>query len=142
MILNERNECLKSSINALMSVIGHGYPSLGLPELDPYTMGEQRFAVSEGILSVKIKIKDSMSLGISKGRVTNVKSKFTKENFGVILDVEFPFLGGQGNYKGETRLNQVKVQSKGHFQLDVCKYFNQNYKNLPFTILLYSQTEI
>lgn len=123
MASSERNQCLKDSINELMPVIGHGYPSLGLPELDPYQLGEQRFAVSEGIISIKIKIKDSLSLGVSKGHVRSVKSKMTKENFGVILDVMFPYLGGEGNYRGETRLNQLKVQSKGYFKLDVCEYF-------------------
>lgn len=122
MILADRNACLKQSINELMPVIAHGYPSLGLPELDPYNVGEQRFAVSEGIISFKIKLKDSMTLGISKGRVTDVKSKFTQENFGVILDVNFPYLGAQGDYKGDTRLNRVKFQSKGNFKLDICKY--------------------
>lgn len=123
MVSSERNQCLKDSINGLMPVIGHGYPTLGLSELDPYTLGEQRFAVSEGIISVKIKIKNSLSRGVSKGRVMDVKSKITKENFGVILDVKFPYLGGEGNYRGETRLNQLKVQSKGYFKLDVCECF-------------------
>uniref|UniRef100_A0A336LBX9 CSON007790 protein n=1 Tax=Culicoides sonorensis TaxID=179676 RepID=A0A336LBX9_CULSO len=117
----DRNECIKDSINHFISIIGHGYPSLNLPDLDPYVIGEERFSVSEGIISMKLKIKNSLSKGVSKGQVRNVKSKITKDNFGVILDVAFPFLGGEGNYKGETRLNQIKVQSKGYFKLDVFK---------------------
>lgn len=113
---------MKESINAVLPLIGRGYPALGIPDLDPYRLGEQRFSVSEGIISVKLKVKDSLSHGVAKGIVKNVKSKITKENFGLILDVNFPYLGGEGNYKGETRLNQLKVQSKGYFKLDCCEY--------------------
>ncbi|XP_063706056.1 circadian clock-controlled protein daywake-like [Culicoides brevitarsis] len=117
----ERNECIKNSVNELLPSIIHGYDPLGIPDLDPYSVGIERFSVGEGILSVKILIEDSKTLGISTANVTNVKSKITKDNFGVILDVDFSKMTAEGNYKGDTRVNDFSFKSKGFFTLNIFK---------------------
>uniref|UniRef100_A0A336M562 CSON011977 protein n=1 Tax=Culicoides sonorensis TaxID=179676 RepID=A0A336M562_CULSO len=113
----ERNACLKESMTGLFALFKNGYPPLDVEVLDPYQLGTARFEYSTGPLSTRINMRNAIAHGASKGQVKNIRSKVNDQNLHFEMDVYFPKLLTEADFKGRSVFNDVKVKSDGHVKL-------------------------
>lgn len=117
----ERNECIKESIKRYLPTMKEGYPPLGIESFDPYFLPKNRLEFREGELYAKMIMKDTTVAGISKTHIVNVRSKINSQKLYIELDVRFPKIFIEADYKGRGGYNEFKVNSAGHAKISLSK---------------------
>lgn len=65
-----------------------------------------------------------MAYGVSNFQIKGVRSKISDESLRVDLDVFFPKLITEADFKGRSTFNEMKVKSEGHVKVNICKFFS------------------
>lgn len=78
----------------------------------------------QGPLHAKLNMKNAIAVGISKGKVLNVRSKVNDHNIYLELDVLFNELQTSSDFNGGGRFRDFKVKSSGHANLTHCKFIS------------------
>ena len=86
--------------------------------MDPFTLPLAHFEYTRnpqirGFLNVK----NSKTYGISQGKINAVRSIIDDKNLDIAIDVSFPKIFMQGLYKGEANFNEIKLSSKGSYNV-------------------------
>lgn len=66
-------------------------------------------------------MKDTVIKGISKTEIRNVRTKINDQKLFMELDVRFPKIILEGDYKGRGGYNEFKVNSAGHAKIRIGK---------------------
>lgn len=67
-------------------------------------------------------MKEAVSQGASNVQIKNVRSKVNDQSLRLEMDVFFPKLITEADFKGRSTFNQVKVKSEGHAKVHICEY--------------------
>uniref|UniRef100_A0A336MIK3 CSON001100 protein n=1 Tax=Culicoides sonorensis TaxID=179676 RepID=A0A336MIK3_CULSO len=113
----ERNECIKNSIKGYLPSVKEGYAPLGIEPIEPYILPKNRLEFRQGELYAKMIMKDTAIAGISKTEIINVRSKVNSQKLYIEMDVRFPKIFIEADYKGRGGYNEFKVNSAGHAKM-------------------------
>lgn len=96
---------------------------MGIESFDPYFLPRNRLEFRQGELYAKMIMKDTSISGVSKTEIVNVRSKINSQKLYIELDVRFPKILVDADYKGRGGYNEFKVNSAGHAKLYLSKCF-------------------
>lgn len=94
--------------------VQNGYAPLEIVPIDPYTVKKTTLAFKQGPVYARLYMRDAMASGLTRGKVTAVRSKVNDNKMYLELDVHFPKLKTSASYKGSGGYNDFKVNSAGH----------------------------
>lgn len=111
-----RDECIRSSMEQFLLIVKKNPESVYFPSIEPFIYENTKFAFNNGNL-VKgwFLINSLKNYGLSDGKVTKIKSDFSKNEFKIQGISNFPKLFGTGTYKSDIALGVFKIESKGQF---------------------------
>ncbi|XP_015523630.1 protein takeout [Neodiprion pinetum] len=113
------NDCLKTAIQDAIPKVSKGVPELNVPVLDPYYVALEEISYSNGMMQGKLLMKEVNAYGTSRAKILKVKSTFSEDRQRLEVDVLFPRIFIDGEYKAEGHLNDFKVGGKGFFNVSM-----------------------
>ncbi|XP_012264051.2 uncharacterized protein LOC105690644 [Athalia rosae] len=113
------NECLRDAIQDGISKFAKGVPELGVPVLDPYLTELHEVTYGNGFINGKMTVKNANTYGTSRARVLGVKATVGEGSHRLEIDVLFPRILIEGEYKAEGRLNEFVIGGKGFFNVSM-----------------------
>ena len=119
----KRDVCIKDSIQSLLPEIKNN-PNFFIP-MDPFFHENFNGFLKNTLIDGKFAVKNVKTLGMTNALVKNVKSQFNGFGMKLELDLFFPKLSSTGLYKTNFLLSNVKILSKGQFNVTL---FNVNNK--------------
>ncbi|XP_063701612.1 uncharacterized protein LOC134831736 [Culicoides brevitarsis] len=117
--VQERNECIIESIKSYLPTMKEGYAPLGIESFDPYYLPKSRLEFRQGELYAKMLLKDIYVSGVSKTKVLGFRSKINSQKSYMELDVRFPKIFIEADYKGRGGYNEFQVNSFGHAKITI-----------------------
>lgn len=120
---SDRDECIRKSIQEIIPIFKDGYPELDIAPFDPLFVKKAYFEYKQNQLLATLNIKNAKVIGMSGAEVKEVRSNLTETTLDLDLDVRFPKVYMEGNYKGSGRFNEYNVKSKGFFNVTYSKSF-------------------
>lgn len=90
---------------------------------DPLQVKKAYFEYKQNQVMATLNIKNAKVIGMSGAEVKEVRSNLTDTSLDLDLDVRFPKVFMEGNYKGEGRFNEYKVKSRGFFNVTYSNVF-------------------
>jgi len=113
-----RDECMKEAIQDMLPKLADGNEHLNIPPLDPLHIEEVgvQYKYSPTLFGSG-SLKNVLVSGSSHAKVLTVKTNLTKTHFMVEIKFTVPRLLVEGSYKADGRFNQLKVKSKGFFNM-------------------------
>jgi hypothetical protein len=112
-----RDECLKESAQKFLQSFPSGIESLNIPAVDPFVVQNEHFEYNQYAIKGFLNIKQAKTYGISQAKIDSVRSRATDDKLDLEIDVIFPSLFMEGNYKAEGRINEIQLSSKGYFNI-------------------------
>ncbi|XP_055902480.1 uncharacterized protein LOC129938767 [Eupeodes corollae] len=122
------NECLKNVFQEMLPKLHHGNKELNIPPIDPFALKNTKYDYSNGVLSGRVALKDAKIYGVSRSEVKDVRFTLNEEGTHMEVDTFTPRLYVEGNYKADMKINEVKMNPKG--------YFNVTMSGVNFTQLM------
>lgn len=111
--------CLKDAIQDAIPKFAKGIPELDIPVLDPFVTEFQESEYGNGFMTGKITLKNVKTYGTSRARVLSVRTTATEDRHRLEIDLGFPKIFIEGEYKAEGRLNDFKLGGKGYFNVSM-----------------------
>lgn len=105
----------------MIPTLKDGYPTLGIAAFDPLLVKKAYFEYKQNQVLATLNVKNAKVYGMSGAEVQDVRSNLTENSLDLELDVRFPKVFMEGNYKGEGRFNEYKVKSRGFFNVTYSK---------------------
>lgn len=106
---------------AVMPTFKDGYPKLGIAPFDPLLVKKAYFEYKQSDLLATLTAKNTKVHGMSGAEVLEVRSNLTDTSLDLELDIRFPKVLMDGSYKGEGRINDYKLKSRGSFNVTCSK---------------------
>lgn len=113
----DRNECLRESINQIIPVIRKGFTQLNIPSIDPFHHDKTYFEYKQGVLMITLNTKNMIVNGISEAKIKAVRSKANDKNVYIEFDTAFERLEMLSDYTGTAVLSELKVKSGGKLNI-------------------------
>lgn len=79
------------------------------------------FEYKQNQLTAKLNVKSAKIYGMSAAQIKDVRSNITENDMSLEIDVRFPKILMEGNYKGQGQLRDYRVKSKGFFNVTYCE---------------------
>lgn len=95
------------------------------PALDPFIGDNIKTEYKTDDIYGSVFIKQPKMYGISRAQVREVHSEVTEDEMDLEVNLLFPRVFMEGNYKGEGRFNGIHINSKG--------YYNVTMRNVDIT---------
>jgi len=113
-----RDECVKEAIQDMLPKLANGIENLQIPPIDPYYLENFPLEAVRGeSFSAAGTVRKLLIRGASSAVVNDVKLKITKNHISAMFKVYFPESYAEGYYSGEGRFNNLKLKSKGFFNI-------------------------
>lgn len=111
------NECLKDVFQQMIPKLHHGNKELNIPPIDPFALQNTKYDYSNGVLNGRVALKDVKVYGISRSIVKDVRFTLNEDGTHMETDVSAPRLFVEGNYKADMKINDVRMNPKGYFNV-------------------------
>ncbi|XP_055852596.1 putative beta-carotene-binding protein [Episyrphus balteatus] len=111
------NECLKDVFQQMLPKLHHGNKELKIPPIDPFALQNTKYDYSNGILSGRVGLKDTKVYGLSRSEVKDVNFKLTEDGTHMEINIFTPRIYVEGNYKADMKINDVRMNPKGYFNV-------------------------
>lgn len=95
----------------------HGNKELKIAPIDPFELQNTKYDYSNGILSGRVALKDAKIYGLSRSIVKDVRFKIDEQGTHMETDVSAPKIFVEGNYKADMKINDVRMNPKGYFNV-------------------------
>ncbi|XP_014210433.1 protein takeout [Copidosoma floridanum] len=110
--------CLERSANMLAERFRHGLPKLGYnspSEVEPIILDELHINLDGGPSSYKAEFKDITARGVSKVRVTGLRSQVTDDEVQLQLSLSIPEISADAKYNSSGKLIFVQAGGAGKY---------------------------
>lgn len=117
-----RADCIKDSINHVLPLLKNGFPPLDFPALDPFNVNTTYIEYEQNILTSKLNVTNTLVTGLSTAEVKSVRTKMNATHLYVLFDLHIPMVKLESDYSGQTKFNDLLVDSRGHAIVNCCKF--------------------
>ncbi|KAH8255496.1 hypothetical protein KR038_004736 [Drosophila bunnanda] len=111
------NECIKQGLQQITPRMKYGISELNIPPLDPFEMGKSSYNYNAGVLQGRISMKKVVVRGLSDGIVDKVDFRLKNRRVRMEILSHVPQLLVEGLYKADIKLNDLKLNPKGAFNV-------------------------
>lgn len=112
----------------MLFVFQNGYEKLGIDSLDPFTVPSFTFRYKQGTLMLGVMMRNATTRGLTSGQIKSVRSRVSDSRMSMEIEVYFPQIVTEAHYKGQGKINELRVTSKG--------FVNVTYSKFKYNILL------
>jgi hypothetical protein len=113
---DERNECVRKSIEKFMTTPHQNTDDFEFPSFDPFTLASATFKYKNtGLYGGTFTVKNIKTYGFSQAKVLRVKTNFTDSSFQLLAEFNFPKVHQTGSYRSNFTLNVFHIQSQGQY---------------------------
>lgn len=110
-----------------MCVFQNGYAKLGIDPLDPFVVPSVNFRFKQGTLMIGLSMRNASTKGLTTAQVRKVQSSVSDSRLSMEVEVYFPQILTEAHYKGQGKINELRVVSKGFVNVTHSKYlFSKN----------------
>lgn len=106
-----------NSIKLINKIKQQGVPQLNFPAFDPYISDNVKAEYKSEDIYGSVFIKQPKMYGISRAQIKEVHSEITEDEMNLEVNILFPRIFMEGNYKGEGRFNGIHINSKGYYNV-------------------------
>jgi len=105
----------------------YGISELNIPPLDPFEMGKSSYSYNSGLLQGRISMKNVVVHGLSEGIVDKVNFRLKEGRVRMEILSHVPQMFVEGSYKADIKLNDLKLNPKGTFNVTMSKYLRRTH---------------
>ncbi|XP_067014150.2 circadian clock-controlled protein daywake [Anabrus simplex] len=114
------DECLTSTLQRILPKFMEGVPEFDLEPFDPMVVPEMLVEYRQGDVNGKMLVKNTRVYGLEGIQVTDVRATLNdSKTFELLIDVRFPVLFLEGDYKAQGKIVVFPINGKGVYNISM-----------------------